>query len=142
MHDEQKELVLNMIAEGKITADDGVKLLEALQPRYSQPFRKFHDRVRSEETARAFEEKIGRFSAGVEQFAKELGGKMEVAFKDMEPKMRKATKAVVEKTAKVVDDISKSLNESLKKYEEGSCCCCDELADDCECCHEEEDKKN
>lgn len=104
---EERIMILNMVQDGKLTTDEATKLLNAL-------------RVGTLEVESGFdmEEKIYKFTKSVDSFAKDVTGKLGTAFKDAEPKLKKATKTAVEKTAKVIDDISKSLNDSLKSMEE------------------------
>ena len=109
--------VLEMVEQGKINVDEAAKLLEALKA------------TEDVDNSSDFQEKINAFSQNVESFAKDVGDKMGTAFKGMEPKIRKATKVVVEKTANLVDDISKALNESLKNLEE----CAGENSEECDC---------
>ena len=46
--------------------------------------------------------------------------KFSVTFKDVEPKVKKATKTVVQKTVSVLDEISSSLNETLRNLDENN----------------------
>ncbi len=128
--------ILALLESGKITSDEAVKLLEAV---------KKNDGISTSFDSEDVQEKLSNFSAQVDTFAKDVGGKMGSAFKEMEPKVKKATKVVFEKTAKVVDEISKSLNETLKNMETEDCCedtdcCCGEVVDCCiettDCCAE------
>ena len=120
--------ILGMLEEGKITADDASKLLESLKRAGRQ------DRWDDLEDW-DFGEHVKSFSKNVEEFSREVGAKMDSAFKTMEPKLRQATKVVVEKTASLVEEISKSLNESLKNMEnqKNGCCCEDEKEEKCDC---------
>ena len=119
--------ILEMLEDGKITADEASKLLESLkhagkQSRWDDDGEDFD-----------FGERVNAFSKNVEEFSREVGAKMNTAFKTMEPKLRAATKVVVEKTANVMGEISRALNESAKNMardkscceEEESCCCGD-----------------
>lgn len=121
--------VLQMVEDGKISVDEATKLLDALKASADEQYYAGPD----------FQDKMKDFSRNVESFAKEFGGKMEGKFKEMEPKIKKATKVVVEKTAGLVDEISKALNESLKNFEHGDCCEDDEDDCDCGCCCGEDD---
>jgi hypothetical protein len=142
MNDEKMK-ILQMVEDNKITVEDAIKLLDALK----------HRPQRFNGGDSDFEKKVGKFVGNVDGFAKEFGGNMVQKFKEMEPTLRKATKAVVEKTAKIVNDISNALNDSVKGFEnkedEGCCChaddCCEgELpADDkCGCGCDDEPKEN
>lgn len=104
---EERMMILNMVQDGKLTSDEAAKLLDALK-------------VGTPEVEHTFdmEEKIHKFTQSVDSFARDVTDKLGTAFKDAEPKIKKATKKAVEKTASVIDDISKSLNDSLKNMEE------------------------
>jgi len=110
--------ILSMVEEGKITVDEATKLLEALKD--SSPWL---DEYESWEV----EDKINRFARNAENFSKEVVGKVGSAYKGVEPKLEKATKTVLEKTAAIIDDISRSINDSLKKMDE------EKDKDDCGC---------
>lgn len=99
--------VLSLLEEGKITADEASLLLDKLN-------QEAHHFI-SDETAEHVEEKLAKFAKSCEQFAKEFGQKAKVAYKDVEPKLKKASQTVLEKTASIVDDIAHSLHDSLEK---------------------------
>ena len=99
--------ILNMLEEGKISADEAGMLLERLNQADSHHFI-------SEDTAEQVEEKIHRFAKNAEHFAKEFSSKAAEAYKDVEPKLKKASQAILEKTASIVDDIAHSLHESIE----------------------------
>ncbi len=129
MMKEERMRVLKMVEEGKISVAEATELLEALSLSKGNT-----------DASKDFQEKVTRLSANAESLARDLGGKMEEAFRDMEPKIKKATKVVVEKTAAIVEEISRNLNESLKNLEKvtsecGEECCCEE---ECGCCEEQE----
>lgn len=126
---EERMYILNLLGEGKITAEEASKLLEAVGKDKKSRKEYWDDDF-------VAEEKLIRFSQSVEAFAKDFGSKIESTFKDMEPKVRKTTKTVMEKTASVVDDISKSLYESIKNLDNKDCDCCAEEV--CEEVHEDE----
>jgi polyhydroxyalkanoate synthesis regulator phasin len=101
--------VLEMLDAGKITADEAAKLMEAMKRSDG------HDTfIFDEETKEQLEEKFARFTKNVDVFAKDFGSKVESAYREMEPKIKKASHVVLEKTAAIFDDISKSINESLE----------------------------
>ena len=99
--------ILTMIEDGKITADEGVKLLAAVQPP-----------VFNEMDCGTMEEKFNRFAQSVESFSKEVSAKAVEAYKGVEPKLKKVSRSVVEKTAALADDLSKSLRESLNNLQD------------------------
>ena len=117
--------ILEMLEQGKITVDDATKLFEALKDLGGNYTGEYWNS----------EEKLGKFSNNVDEFAKDFGSRIRTTYKEIEPKLKKASKKVVEKTAVIIDEISKSLNEKLKNMEETSedndCCednecCCDD----------------
>lgn len=116
---EERMYILNLLGEGKITAEEASKLLEAIGKDKKSRKEYWDDDF-------VAEEKLLKFSQSVESFAKDFGSKIESTFKDMEPKVRKTTKTVMEKTASVIDDISKSLYESINNLEHKDCDCCGE----------------
>jgi hypothetical protein len=120
---QERMKILELLDQGKITAAEAASLLEALKANDAQ------DRFWDEDTAKYVHEKVNKFSQNVEGLSKDVGDKLEAAFKEIEPKLRAATKVVVEKTAVIVDEISKSLGETLKNLEEKCSeekCCCEE----------------
>ena len=98
--------ILNMVEEGKISVDEAAKLMESLSQ---------FEHSEVEEVADDFREKCEQFSKSMDGFAKEFGTKVNDVYKEMEPKLKSMTRSLVEKTATVVDDISKSIHESLEK---------------------------
>jgi polyhydroxyalkanoate synthesis regulator phasin len=106
---EERVTVLKMVEAGKISAEEAVKLLDAMHAGKCQ-------NGGSEE----FSEKVKEFSKNAEIFAKDVGGKLEAKYKDMEPKMKEAAINALEKTAGVIDGLARSLNESVRNYKENS----------------------
>ena len=98
--------VLDLLDEGKITAEEATKILEAMKG------------FKEHESDRAYsgdaDEKLKNFTKQVDHYAREFGYKVQTAYKHVEPKLKKASQKVLEKTAAVFDDISKSINESLE----------------------------
>jgi hypothetical protein len=119
--------ILKMLEEGKITADEAAKLLETIRDTFA-----FEDYVNSD-----FNDKVRRFGKDAESFLKGVGVKMGEFVKDMEPKVRNVTKTVVTRTADIVDELSKALNEILDSM--GNVCTGEEEgAEGCDCgCSEE-----
>ncbi|MDR1665249.1 MAG: hypothetical protein LBR83_10085 [Clostridiales bacterium] len=129
--------VLELLDQGKITADEAAKLMESMKRSQDNDGWQMFDG----DTVEHVEEKFARFTKHVDNFTREFGSKVEAVYKEVEPKIKKASQAVLEKTASVFDEISKSLNESLenaRKSAEKPCdepegCCCnaeDPQADD------------
>lgn len=102
--------VLEMLESGKITAEEATKLLEAMKSAGGGS----HTFTFDDETERDVEEKLNRFTQGVDNFTRDFGGRVETFYRDIEPKIKKASQSVLEKTAAVFDEISRSLNESLE----------------------------
>ena len=115
----EKMRVLELLENGKVTADEAAKLLEALGG---------NSRLMSKETRENMEEKAHQFVQDVTKFAKEAGCKMQVCYKEVEPKIKKASQSALEKAAAALDTLACSISESLEKAE--AACCCDE---DCKC---------
>ena len=112
--------VLSLLEEGKVTAEEAAHLLDKLSQTDGRHFI-------SEDTAEHVEENLNKFAKNVECFAKELAQKVECAYRDVEPKLKKASQAALEKTASVVDEIAHSLHDTIEKAkaraeEEKSCC--------------------
>ena len=101
--------VLDMVEKGTISVEEASKLLENLA--LGQQTYREHELVED------LEESASHFAKSVESFLKDVGGKVGEKYKDMEPKIRVATQKVVEKTAGLMDDLSKSLHESAKNME-------------------------
>ena len=125
---DERMKVLELLEKGLISADEATELLSTLNRGNRRPFI-------DKDTKEHMEEKFHRFTNNVDHYAKEFGTKAQAIYKEMEPKIKKASHTVLEKTAAVFDDISRSLNESLenarKKAEEAceaaeaSKSCCD-----------------
>ena len=114
----EKMRVLDLLDAGKITADEAAKLLEALgRPQFI-----------SRDTRDNLEERIGKFAAEVNAFAKEVGCKVQDLYKDVEPKIKKASQSALEKAAATLDGLANNINDSLDKGANG--CCCEP---ECEC---------
>ena len=124
--------VLGLLEEGKITAEDAGLLLDKLAQNEGHHFI-------SEDTAEQVEEKMHRFAKNAEHFAKEFSQKAHTAYKDVEPKLKKVSQTVLEKTAAIVDDIAKTLHDSIEsaklRSEQGEKNCCEGDA----CCAEKND---
>ena len=108
--------VLGMLEDGKITADEASLLLEKLNQADGHHFI-------SEDTAEQVEEKLHRFAKSAEGFAKEFGSKAAEAYKEVEPKLKKASQTILEKTAAIVDEIAHSLHETIEKHKAEQPCC-------------------
>ncbi|MCL2856033.1 MAG: hypothetical protein FWE21_10560 [Defluviitaleaceae bacterium] len=108
---EERMKVLEMINEGKITVDEGTKLLQTL---------------RCEDGGQRFEEKFNKFTQDTKEFFKDMGCKINEMYKEVEPKVKSATQKVVAKTADIAENISQKLDEKAKNMEKHDGCCCDD----------------
>ena len=111
----EKMRVLELLEAGKINADEAAKLIEALGG---------GPRVFTKENRENIEEKLHQFSKDVNKFAKDTGVKIQELYKEVEPKLKKAGYVALEKTAKTLDSLAKSIHETLEKNkcEEGNVC--------------------
>ena len=133
---EERMKILQMVEDGKINVEEAGKLLDALK---TSP--EFCD-------AEDFNDKLKEFCSNTENFLKSAGCKIGDFTKDMEPKLRKATKTIVAKTANIVEDLGKALAKCLNNLNEctdDECgCCCGEEEQKPECCDDccDENKEN
>jgi len=114
--------VLEMVEEGKISVDEAAKLLESLKASGDAGWTPDYEDA---------EEKLNQFSKNVDQFAKDFSEKFGVVFKEVEPKLKSATKVVLEKTVSLLDDVSRSLNESARNMEAKADCGCGCEGEEC-----------
>jgi DNA-directed RNA polymerase subunit F len=128
---QERMKVLELLEAGKITAAEAKDLLDSIK----KPEYEGHYFVFDEDTRENVEQKLSKFASHVEGFARDLGSKAQDVFKDVEPKVRKASQVVLEKTAAVFDEIAKSLNESLEHARKSAECCAGEEKESC-CCEE------
>jgi len=117
----EKMRVLELLENGKITADEAATLLEVLG----------NSRLVSKETRENMEERVQQFAQDVTKFAKDAGCKMQVFYKEVEPKLKKASQCALEKAAAALDNLACNISQSIDKDE-----CCG--GEDC-CCGDEDD---
>ena len=121
--------VLEMVEEGKISVDEATQLLESLKTGGDFGWEPDYD---------CAEEKLHQFSKNVDRFSRDFSEKFSDVFKEVEPKLKSATRVVLEKTVSLLDDVSRSLNEAAKNMEQKTeDCCCTEKE-----CFEDEPKEN
>jgi len=114
---EERMKILDMVEKGIINADEARLLLGSL-------------------STKSDDDKLKEFANNVADFAKDVGEKTKEACAAASPKIKKATKVVVTKTACLVENISKSLNEAVKKME------CEAHPDEeCDCDCDEKDSE-
>lgn len=107
---EERIMVLKMLEDGKINVEDAMKLLDTLNVNLKSCDKKSVD----------IEDKIKKLSKCVDSIAKDLGDKVGNAYKNMEPKLKKTTQCVVQKTAEVVRELSNKLSDASDKLENNS----------------------
>jgi MinD-like ATPase involved in chromosome partitioning or flagellar assembly len=100
----EKMRVLDLLESGKISAPEAAELLSVLNSR--------------SEGKSDSEEKLRQFAKDCNQFAREVGCKMQEMYKDVEPKVKKASKSALEKAAAALDNLASSINESLEKADD------------------------
>ena len=115
MRDERMK-VLQMLDDGKIDAEQAEDLIIALAKSESSCKHHWHPHIDIDKEK--FNEKMSQFAESMDSFAKDVGSKAHEVYKDMEPKLKSAAKTVIEKTAALADEVSKNLNESIRKMEE------------------------
>ena len=115
---EERMKVLDMVEKGVINAEEARNLLSAL-------------------STKSDDDKLAEFANSVAEFSKSVGEKTKEVCAKASPKLKAATKTVVTKTAEMVDSMSKSLNEAVKKMEADDC------EENCDCgCQDDENKEN
>jgi hypothetical protein len=134
--------ILELLEAGKITSEEAVKLFEALASGCScntgAPGMEYDPCC--DEAAGKFK----RFTRQMDGFAREFGAKVNNAYRNVEPKIKRASHTALEKTARIFEEISRSLQETVDKAKaktgsdaegDGDCCCTSDAtaADDC-CC--------
>jgi len=126
----EKMRVLDLLEAGKITAADAAMLLESLGK---------SQKLVSKETRDNVEEKLQRFAQDCGKLAKEVGDRVHVFYKGVEPKIKKASQVALEKAACVLEDLACTISESLEKAEccEGECCCEEEGCNEEEGCSDD-----
>lgn len=99
---EERLMILKMIEEGKINANEGVNLLNALRGD-GKSFK------RSE-----VEDKLSKAVKTVDAFAKDVKVKVEDFAKDAEPKVKEASQVVLEKTSVAFDELGKAIKNIME----------------------------
>jgi len=127
----EKMRVLELLEAGKITADEAAKLLEVLGG----------SRLMSKETRENVEEKLHQFAHDVGKFCKETGCKVKELYKDVEPKLKKASQSALEKAAAALDSLAHNISDSIEKSKTEACCCSDSSCC-CAPCDEDAPKPN
>lgn len=102
---EERLMILEMVKEGKISADEAAKLLKTVSNEAS-----------NEE--KVLEDKFEAFYSNVDSFAKDLKRRAENAYHKAEPKIKVATKKTLEKTVDLMQDVSEKLKGTVNKLED------------------------
>lgn len=111
---EERIMILEMVRENKITADEATKLLNSLSESVASTSTAIISGFDSEE----LEEKFDKFYGSVQTFANDLKGRLGDAYKKAEPHVKSTTKKVMEKTATVMEDLSKTIHDGAKKVQD------------------------
>ena len=114
----EKMTILNMLQNGKITADEASRLLSSIEEKGSRPA---PDRTATPTADSGAMSNDGRHEASGSRPASgsgvdfdELGRKFAAFAKDLEPKIQKATEIVAEKTVSIADKISDTISKTIE----------------------------
>lgn len=105
----EKMRVLDLLETGKISAAEAAELLSVLNA--PRP-------IVNRETRENMEEKIHQFARDCNKFAKDVGCKLQEAYKNAEPKIKKASKSALEKAADALDNLACSIKENMEQDDE------------------------
>jgi polyhydroxyalkanoate synthesis regulator phasin len=123
----EKMRVLDMLENGKITADEAARLLESLG----------RARIFDKEQRENMEEKFKCFAQDVNRFARDVGEKVQIMYKNVEPKIKKAGQTALEKAAAALDELAHTIHDSLEKANKEACC-----EDGTDCCGDDAPREN
>lgn len=127
MDNNEKMTILKMLEQGKISAEEASKLLNACSgagvsqessKTNTNSYQKTNSKVYGHEGNSNNSNNTGGYNTShrdFNDFASEIGKKFETFTKDMEPKIHKFTEVIAEKTTSVADKISKSFAESTPR---------------------------
>jgi hypothetical protein len=110
MANPEKMRVLDLLEAGKINVDEATQLLSVLGG----------PRLLNKETRENMEVKMQQFAQECNRFAKDVGCKMHELYKKSEPKIKKASRAALEKTTEAVDKLACALHEAVDKNAESA----------------------
>lgn len=114
---EERMAILKMVEDGKISPNDAVKLMYALNN--ERPKRDF-----------CLEEKFNKASQAMDEFAKDVKEKVNTVAKEVEPKFKKTTHTIIEKTSQIVDELAQTLREAVNNVDDYT----DETNENCDEC--------
>jgi len=102
MPNPEKMRVLDLLEAGKINADEAATLLAALNtgPRFI-----------TKQTRDNMEEKFKQFALDCNRFARSIGAKSKELYKDVQPKIKCASKAALHKAACALDKAAGNIND-------------------------------
>ena len=130
---EERMKILQMLENETISPKNAEDLLLALARTEHGPFKHWSPNIDIDKEK--FNEKMSNFAESMDTFARDFSGRAQEMYKDMEPKLKSAAKTVIEKTANLADEISKNLNESIRKMEEEAAKKQDHTCCGQNCCH-------
>lgn len=93
-----KIMILQMLQDGKIDVEQTISLLEAFE-------------CNCQKKNDDLQHKINKLSKCVDGIAKDLGSKFDQLYKNMEPKVKKTTCAIMQKTADVASNLASKFSE-------------------------------
>ena len=130
-NENERMKILEMVEKGVVSTEEALKLFEAIEDRRSHgPFG--HRRHRGR---RAAEERIHVFACDAGRAMKDVGTRMAEFYKEVEPKIKKASQHALEKAAAALEQLAASISESLKEQQ-----CCEDEECSCnkpeQCCNE------
>ncbi|NMA83406.1 MAG: hypothetical protein GX962_06025 [Epulopiscium sp.] len=115
---EERMLILRLLQENKITAEEAEKLLTALnQGNVDEKDKSSKNRTKE------MENKLKDLGDTLEDWSKDFSKKLDNIVKEVEPKLKKVTKIVVDKTTSAFDEIS-------KEFKKEDHCCSNNGSDD------------
>lgn len=110
----EKMAILKMLEEGKITADNAAKLLASIDSGGDGKTDSASGRAYGSQTPPR--EGRGGSPGGADRtWGRELGRKIEVAAKDLEPKIQKLTEVVIDKSVEIADAATRSINAARER---------------------------
>ncbi len=124
---EEKLLILNMLKEGKITTDDAVKLLEALEhsstdtPPSSSRINELRDEISAKLNEIKIDEKLNKFSEKATKFAESFGEKAgrlaeHIGENINAEKIESGTEKFAEEFARKMEGLGQEIAESASKF--------------------------
>lgn len=99
-------IILRLLEEGKISIEDADTLLTAILQGSDK------ENINGE-----MSKKMNEFTQNAERFTKDLSKRLDVMMQELEPKVKKATTTMKERTTKALDHISKELKKKQEDEE-------------------------